>query len=269
MVSRGCAAKNDVLEHGFAVVRLEAVEVRLLHAAVNAGREFFSRGIDAKLRCSSPDFNHGYRPLGREYSISPDRPDLNECFTIWNDRTDLFHHAEEVDDLIRTWAAYRRMAADLVHSCVDEIAEYFRAATTVSFEAASYLQMNNYCDESNDRDLLQDLHEDGHLITLHYASGPGLEARLDGDIRPITIPPDALMLMPGSVMTELTEGALPPLFHQVRNLHVPERVSLMYFVNPAIDRPIYAWTARDQAVDLRDTIRRNPSMFGLVDVPIL
>jgi isopenicillin N synthase-like dioxygenase len=269
MLSRGRAALNDVLRRGHAIVNLSSGEIGLLHAAVSAGREFFQRGLEDKRRCSSADFNHGYRPLGREYSISPDRPDLNECFTIWNDRTDLFRHAEEVEDLARTWAAYRRTAASLVHSFVDSVAEYFGAATTVNFESASYLQMNSYCDEVNDRDLLQDLHEDGHLVTLHHASGPGLEVRLDGHTRPMAVPPEALLLMPGSVMTELTEAAVPPLYHQVRNLHIAGRISLMYFVNPALDQPVHAWTGGDQTIDLRDRIRSNPSMFGLVDVPLL
>jgi isopenicillin N synthase-like dioxygenase len=119
--------------------------------------------------------------------------------------------------------------------------------------------------------LLQDIHEDGHMVTLHYASDPGLEVRLNGAIRPMVMPRETLLLMPGSVMTALTNAAVPPLYHQVRNLHLMDRVSLMYFVNPTLDKPVYAWSAApgEAAVDLRDTIRRNPSTFGLADVPVL
>jgi isopenicillin N synthase-like dioxygenase len=250
---------------------LTSSETDLLRAAIDTGREFFSRDLDSKLRCSSPDLNHGYRPLGKEYSISADRPDLNECFVIWNDRTDFFGHPDEVEALARAWAEYRRLAASVIHSTVDAIAEHFVSGNCIDFETASYLQMNGYCDPTNERDLLQDIHEDGHAITLHYASGPGLEIRLDGEIRPVVVPCDTLLLMPGSVMTALTDGQIPPLYHQVRNLYLTDRVSLMYFVNPALDRPVLPWTAGPgkEAIDLRETIRSNPSMFGLVDVPVL
>ncbi|MEU6445110.1 hypothetical protein, partial [Streptomyces sp. NPDC047046] len=112
--------------------------------------------------------------------------------------------------------------------------------------------------------------EDGHLVTVHYASGPGLEVRLDGKIKPLEAAAESVLLMPGSVMTGLTSGAIQPLYHQVRDLAVPDRVSLMYFVNPSLDKPVHPWSDEpDTSVDLRDAIRSRPLAFGLPHVPDL
>ncbi|MBB4928328.1 isopenicillin N synthase-like dioxygenase [Kitasatospora kifunensis] len=123
----------------------------------------------------------------------------------------------------------------------------------------------------SDRDLLQDKHEDGHLVTVIHTTAPGLELWLDGEARPMQTAADEVILMPGSVFTDLSGGRVPALYHQVRNLRLADRTALMYFVNPELTEPVYSWAAEpgQTPVDLRDKIRSNPAMFGLPDVPTL
>ncbi|WP_371599958.1 2-oxoglutarate and iron-dependent oxygenase domain-containing protein [Streptomyces sp. NBC_00564] len=270
MASREDEAAEKILADGFTWVRLQLAEAALLESALAGGRAFFALPAAVKAQHVSEDMNHGYRPMGREYSVSIDRPDLNECFALWSDRTDLVPGAERLGGLLQVWAAYRAVLDGIVEGVVTGLARHFGCESALAFRNASYLQMNNYCAPPSQRDLLQDLHEDGHLVTVHYASGPGLEVRLDGKTEPFKAIPESVLLMPGSVMTRLASGAIQPLYHQVRDLNVPDRVSLMYFVNPSLDKPVYPWSAgTDTSVDLRDGIRTHPSAFGLPYVPDL
>ena len=47
---------------------------------VNAARVFFTLNSEQKAKASLPE-QCGYRPMGIEYSVNPDRPDLVESFT--------------------------------------------------------------------------------------------------------------------------------------------------------------------------------------------
>ncbi|MET7808447.1 2OG-Fe(II) oxygenase family protein [Micromonospora chersina] len=130
--------------------------------------------------------------------------------------------------------------------------------------------MNAYTDSfSQHRDLLQDPHEDGHLITIQHATAPGLEVVVDGVGRPVATDPRQVLVMPGSVLTDLSGGRISPLYHQVRNCHHAGRIFLMYLVNPSLREPVYSWLDEAGTVDLREKVRSNPSMFGLTDVPAL
>jgi isopenicillin N synthase-like dioxygenase len=158
----------------------------------------------------------------------------------------------------------------VVEEVVTLVAKNFGDYHVPEFRSASYLQMNAYTDHASSRDLLQDPHEDGHMVTIHYANSPGLEAKIGGEYRPVDLDPDTLLLVPGSILTGLTSGKVPPLYHRVRNHHVVGRGSLMYFVNPSLEQPVYSWSGTgERGEDLREKIRSNPSTFGLPDVPSL
>ena len=84
---------------------------------------------------------------------------------------------------------------------------------------------------------------------------------------------DEIVIMPGSVLTALSGGKIEPLYHQVRNhcLGEGERQSIMYFVNPEIDEPLYGWldSSDGERVDIREHVQNAPSMFGLPPVEAL
>jgi isopenicillin N synthase-like dioxygenase len=104
-----------------------------------------------------------------------------------------------------------------------------------------------------------------------HATGPGLEVLPSGRTRAVETSPGEVFVLPGATLTDLTGGAVTALDHQVRNLRLSDRQSIMYFVNPELDHPVHAWVgdAPQRAVDLRDAVRNRPSAYGLPAVPEL
>ncbi|MFI9275583.1 2OG-Fe(II) oxygenase family protein [Kitasatospora sp. NPDC052896] len=271
MITAATHAAGDLLRDGYARISLRDGGEDLLHRVLGESRLFFARPVDEKERYAAADFNFGYRPLGREFSVSAERPDLNDCFTLWHDRLDLVPNSAEIPELTGALLAWREYLSTIVAETVGEVAAQLGGHKAPPFEAASYLQLNNYATADSDRDLLQDKHEDGHLITVIHATEPGLELWLDGEARPVRTAADEVILMPGSVLTDLSGGRIPALYHQVRNLRLANRTALMYFVNPELTEPVHSWATEPGTtpVDLRERIRSYPAMFGLPNVPAL
>jgi isopenicillin N synthase-like dioxygenase len=251
---------DDLAAHGLTTVDLPGQE-RLFKQA----RMFFDQPTDVKLRHSTADWNFGYRAQGHEYGITPDRPDLNEVFTYWSDNPELVPDNELLGDFLDALRAYWSRASEIARQVLDAVATRFDVENTVRFLKSSHIQINNYRSAQETRDLLQDSHEDGHLITLLTADGPGLEI-----VRPagISIPqtgPDEVLVMAGSVLTAMTGGAVHPVYHQVRNHRLDQRVSIMYFVNPDVDAPVTPFVHNEQnaGVDIGEQVRRNPEKYGL------
>ncbi|ALG10237.1 2OG-Fe(II) oxygenase family protein [Kibdelosporangium phytohabitans] len=228
-------------------------------------RAFFDRPPDAKLRHSTEDWNFGYRAQGHEYGITPDRPDLNEVFTYWSDDPSLVPNHELIGEFLGALRAYWHQAGTAARTVLDAVAAHFEVENTVDFLKSSHIQINDYRSAGETRDLLQDSHEDGHLITLLTADGPGLEiVRPDGVSVP-RIEPGQVLVMAGSVLTAMTGGAVEPVYHQVRNHRLDRRVSIMYFVNPDVGAPItpFVHNEHNAGVDIADQVRRNPEKYGL------
>ena len=267
-------ASESIFSSGYARVRLDDDQAATLANALDRCNKFFAEPSEVKASHASADFNYGYRPVGMEYAATPDRPDMNEAFTLWSDRLDLIPEAEKIGDLTDALLAWRGVLSPIVAGIFASVAEHY-GATAPEFGAASYLQINNYVLAPKDREMLQDRHEDGHMVTVLYGTAPGLEIFLGEDAdpasaTPVTTTPNEVLIMPGSAITLLTGGGVKPLYHQVRNLGLDDRQSIMYFVNPEMSVPLYAWQGDpEQTTDLREPIRQAPGMFGLPDVPAL
>ena len=87
---------DDLLRQGYSRIPLTADEAPLLAAAFAAGAEFFAQDVYELKRFSGSSTNHGYRAFGDEYSISPDRPDQNDSFSLWADETSTIPNADEI-----------------------------------------------------------------------------------------------------------------------------------------------------------------------------
>jgi isopenicillin N synthase-like dioxygenase len=261
-------AARDILDQGYAVVKLSDVDAANLHNAISTAVEFFERPLEEKKAHGSTDHNYGYRPFGIEYSFTPDRPDMNECFTLWSSRLDLIPNAQDIPELTESFLGWRDSLAPLVKAIIDQVAQNFGVEAGPEFEKASYLQINYCLPTPLERDLLQDKHEDGHMVTVLHATAPGLEMYVNDGILPTLPAEDEVVLMPGSVLTALSGGKIEPLYHQVRNHGLDDRQSLMYFVNPEVDEPLYAWvdSADGSREDIRSHVTNAPTMFGLPPV---
>jgi isopenicillin N synthase-like dioxygenase len=264
-------AARDILEQGYAVVKLSDVDAGNLHSAISTAVEFFQRPLEDKQAHGSSDHNYGYRPFGIEYSVSPERPDMNECFTVWASRLDLINNAQDIPELTDSFLAWRDSLAPLVAAVLDKVAEEFGVEAAPEFEKASYLQINYCLPTPLERDLLQDKHEDGHMVTVLHATAPGLEIYVGDEAQPFLPERDEIVIMPGSVLTALSAGKIEPLYHQVRNHGLDDRQSIMYFVNPVVDEPLYSWleSADGERADIREHVQNAPKMFGLPPVEVL
>ncbi|MDT4918635.1 MAG: hypothetical protein QOH89_3335 [Pseudonocardiales bacterium] len=264
-------AAHDILDRGYAVVKLSELDAGKLHNAISTAVRFFERPLDEKNVHGSTDHNYGYRPFGIEYSVSPDRPDMNECFTVWSSRLDLIPAAEGIADLTGAFLDWRDSLAPLVEAILDEVARTFGVDAAPEFEKASYLQINYCLPAPAGRDLLQDKHEDGHMVTVLHATAPGLEIYTNDEVKPMRPAADEVVIMPGSVLTALSGGKIEPLYHQVRNHGLDDRQSIMYFVNPEVDEPLFGWvdSADGTREDIRAHVQNAPTMFGLPPVEVL
>jgi isopenicillin N synthase-like dioxygenase len=269
-------AAQDILERGYAVVKLSDLDTANLHTAIDTAVEFFQRPLEDKKAHGSTDHNYGYRPFGIEYSVSPERPDMNECFTLWSSRLDLVPNAQDIPELTGAFLGWRDSLAPLVQAILDEVARSFGVEAAPQFEKASYLQINYCLPAPAERAMLQDRHEDGHMVTVLHATAPGLELYAHGGdnvdgVEPFLPAHDEVVIMPGSVLTALSGGKIQPLYHQVRNHGLDDRQSIMYFVNPEIDEPLYGWvdSADGERADIREHVQNAPSMFGLPPVEAL
>jgi isopenicillin N synthase-like dioxygenase len=265
-------AASDIVATGYAVVQLSDLDADRLQNAIATANRFFERPLEEKMAHGSTDHNYGYRPFGIEYSITPDRPDMNECFTLWSSRLDLIPNAGDIADLNQSFLDWRDSLAPLVGAVLDEVARGFDNAVAPEFEKASYLQINYCLLTPPERDLLQDKHEDGHMVTVLHANGAGLEIFLGEEPTPMLPAADEIVIMPGSVLTALSGGVIPPLYHQVRNHGLGDRQSLMYFVNPEVDEPLFSWVEPadgSERADIRAHVQNAPSMFGLPPVEAL
>jgi isopenicillin N synthase-like dioxygenase len=109
------------------------------------------------------------------------------------------------------------------------------------------------------------------MVTELHATAPGLEIFAGEQPSPILPGADEIVIMPGSVLTALSGGRIPPLYHQVRNHGLDDRQSIMYFVNPEVDEPLHSWLESEDGVrvDIRAHVQNAPTQFGLPPVEVL
>jgi isopenicillin N synthase-like dioxygenase len=262
-------AAQDLLDNGYALLTDDGQLLPQVQAAFASGREFFARPVAYKNSIAVERILEGYLALHSEFSQTKERPDLCESFAVWRRNQSLeqvraLTAAEPLHlDMTALLPTYTNIANALFEALRLKLAA---AGDPVETGEVSYLQMNHYRPAEYERDLLQDPHEDGHLLTILKPTAPGAEVLLEAGFTRVAISTDQLLLMPGSLMTALTGGAIPPLVHRVRNDHSTSiRQSLMYFVNPTIERETQPWVSNDSNRDLsiRELAIRNSASFGL------
>lgn len=131
-----------------------------------------------------------------------------------------------------------------------ELWNFFDSPDRLNIENSSYLQICMYAGEHqvNDRDYLQDRHEDGHLITLIKPTRDGLVIFPDGPEGrevPVFLRDDELLVITGSLLTAISDGRIPPMYHAVKNPFVRmQRKSVVYFAIPDLSKTYTTLLAR-------------------------
>lgn len=259
-------------ERGFALIRMDAALAGAIDQSFALGKQFFAQGPEIKHRHVLKSFVEGYREMGPEYAKTPDRPDLTESFSIWRknrDRPELASWAASCPlhgQMHATFDLMANLTRDLFATMVEHWAP---GAPDLRFRDGTWLQLNHYEPARFERELLQDPHEDMHLITLIRADAPGLEIEVDGTFIPAEMAENELLVMPGSVLTLMTGNQVKPLYHQVRNNRRSDpRSAIMFFVNPEIDQVLKPWVSNDTnaGIDIVAYAAEGPSNFGLPKV---
>jgi len=259
------ALLDRILSAGYAVVRLSPAETRRLAGVIEEAGAFFAQDAGSKLRYAVPNRTTGYRPHAYAHAGDPDRPDLNDSFLYWPQPSRTPPNPLEIKSFLDAAEAYRQVAARITNDLVAALRTRYDYHGELPFEDASVLQVNSFTKPSEEP-LLQQLHEDGTLITVIWANAPGLEGRLGERMHSFAFRPDEVVVMAGGVLTAMTGGAIAPLYHQVRNHRNPERKSVMYFVSPNADAEIQPFVVNDsnRDTDIRKLVLENPeSYFGL------
>jgi hypothetical protein len=106
-------AADDILDHGHATIALPAQAADILAALRAEAARFFTLAEAVKRQHGSGDFNFGYRPYSCQYSVAPDRPDLNESFTYWADNPATIPNAKAIAPFLRALSVYWAIAAEV------------------------------------------------------------------------------------------------------------------------------------------------------------
>lgn len=219
----------------------------------------------SKQAFSYPDKTDGFMPFGMEYANSTNNVDLCERF-CYRDR----YRAEHRDHAFADHQFYRHVVD--YESGISAIAERVLASVLGQFEVpepietrgSSYLQFCAYNKEyrKDDREYLQDRHEDGHLITFVKATRDGLVIFPHGQRQRVTLADDEIIVFTGSLLTEMSDGRIPYMDHAVLNPAVQvERSSLVYFVIPELKRKYTSFIER-RSLDLERIANANHESFG-------
>ena len=254
---------------GFARVPVTDALAQKIERIYRLGEEFFVRSEAEKQGYSMQSFVEGYRELGPEYSQVPERPDLTESFSAWN-RNRGRPEVEEVVGGLELHRALRDVSDDLsliVRGIFRAMADAWAPGhPELRFYNGTYVQLNYYEPSQHNAELLQDSHEDAHLLTLAKSNAPGLEIEVDGTFVPAGSDGNEIVFMPGSLLSLMTGYKIKPGYHQVRNTHRRDtRSALLLFVNPEIDQKLEPWIKNESnaGIDIIERANEGPKQFGM------
>ncbi|WP_338478433.1 2OG-Fe(II) oxygenase [Pseudomonas trivialis] len=178
----------------------------------------------------------GFFPLGAEYSSIEGHPDLCERFCYWP-----VHAPKRLDSEFTRSAfftaidSFERHISELAQELMDGICEEFGVASLAPFRLASYMQLCVYGaqTEYGTRQFAQDPHEDGHMLSFIKPNREGLVLVKGASLEPVRLLEGEIAVLAGSLLTELSDHAIPAAYHAVLAPHYPvARSSLIYFANP-------------------------------------
>jgi hypothetical protein len=217
---------------------------------------------------SFPDLTDGFLAIGGEHAKYTTHVDLCDRFCYWhkhraNHRQKKFAEEKIYSAIVTCEFEMHAMAQKMIAGLWD----FFNGAGQVDIRDSSYLQLCMYANEHrvSDRRYLQDRHEDGHLITLIKPTRDGLVIFPDGpDARevPVFLHDDELLVISGSLLTALSDGRIPPMYHAVKNPFVHmERKSLVYFAIPELSQAYTTLLARNR-INVAELANESHRAFG-------
>lgn len=259
---------------GYLLLTLPQADGAIVRSAIETAREFFRQPAVLKQGQVLP-YDCGYRESGIEFSKAAERPDPMESFTACTRNrgarlpSPIAQSLHEC--LLHAYAVLEPIAESLTRQILTELsgdvaAEQLRGA----FHRWSCVQLNYARPATTAQAFINELHEDGHLLTLGCSTGKGLELQTPSGIRSITALPGEVVVMPGEIAALLSGGAIKPLYHQVRSdPDSRERLSLLFFgdIDPRLCTP-WVRNAHNADVDIGARVLTNAARFGLQGLPL-
>jgi isopenicillin N synthase-like dioxygenase len=265
-------ALNLFKQNGFLLFNVSALSWQVINATIAAACSFFRKPLAEKLANKLPAEN-GYRPFGIEYSRSPATPDQIESFTV-NGR--IGHSISSLPSTSAQILCERMVSAfDILESIAEVLTIQIAAAVSGGkvgdklrggFHRWSRLQLNYSKPAEVGSPFINEPHEDGTLITLACATGPGLELQRNAkEFVPLTTATGEMIAMPGEITWLLSGGQIPPLYHRVRpENRENERIALLFFgdIDPRLCQP-WIHNEVNAAVDIGGRVLQSVQRFGL------
>jgi isopenicillin N synthase-like dioxygenase len=258
--------------NGFLLLEVSSELKDSIQDAFEAALPFFRSTLSEKMANKLPE-EMGYRPFGIEYSRVPTAPDQIESFSMT-----ARHPEAEVNlpsqsaqllgaRLSKTFDALESIAELLAVQLAAEMSDRPLAPVLRgTFRRWSRLQVNYSRPVEVASSFINEVHEDGNLITIACSTGPGLEIRTSShEFTQITTTPGQMVVMPGEIAWLLSGGRVPPLYHRVRpEPIVKERMALLFFgdIDPLACEP---WIRNEinSHIDIGDRVLRSVNRFGL------
>ena len=252
----------SLITHGYAIVKIST----LAQSAVWSALDLISR-VPADMRADFcfPDRTDGFLPKGGEHAKYTDNVDLCDRFCFWNR-----HRALHSGHSFCATQAYKNIAESeaelsfLAQKFITVLWKFFRNEEFVTIRDSSYLQLCMYESkhQDNDRTYLQDRHEDDHLITLIKPTRDGLVIFLNDQEVPVHLADDEIIVITGSLLTLLSDGQIPTMYHAVRNPKMElARKSLVYFAIPDLRRSYTTLLGKNQ-IDVAAFADESHRAFG-------
>lgn len=260
---RYAGAAESLVATGYARVQLTTEGLAALDALRTAAAGFFARDEQWKRAHGDEPGLFGFRPYGMQFSDDPDLRDECESFAYWANRPELIPRHEDLGELTAALGGYWQVAAELTAEVLAQLAAHYGDQAVLDTCQSSYVEINSY-GRPLDREFLQTRHEDGHLITLVVPNKRGLEVEIDSEMVAETTRPGEVLIMPGSLLTSMTGGEIPPLYHRVRNFRDPARLTVLYFVNTPFRGQVspYLLNESNAGIDMAQLAREKCTLFG-------
>jgi isopenicillin N synthase-like dioxygenase len=265
------SAMHSLTSDGFLMVSIPDGIRTAIDSTFRRGAAFFRQTVEAKMTTSLAG-DLGFRAYGVEYSSSPERPDQMESFTISRRCADRLRQLPNMSgrvlssDMAHTLEFFASVATSLIRS----LAHFFGQDSDGLLSSAvvdwSILQLNYSRPSRAHGEYINEVHEDGCLLTVASVTGHGLEIQHNrGVFVPVTPAHDQLLIFPGEILYLLSAGLIKPCYHRVNALdYLPERMSLLLFadVDPNLCEP---WVTGDvnRGVNIGERVLKNSLRFGL------
>jgi len=275
MSSKNSLTKNALKKlktEGFLLVGISKRGRESLQATFDAASAFFQEAPEKKLPNRLPK-DLGYRPFGLEYSQSPALPDQVESFTVSRRAPTLISDLPSVgarvlcERMLTTFDILEPIAEAITIELSNKLSgRPMTRKLRGALRHWSLLQLNYSRPTEVSLPFINEPHEDGALLTVAYANGPGLELQMkDGEFIPMTNASENVLVLPGEIAWLLSGGQIQPLYHRVRTERsCSERMSLLFFgdIDPHYCEP---WIKNEinVNVDIGSHVLKNPKRFGL------